>query len=61
MVTGCQKQKSHRCMDKRSKTRINKNADLVQPVKEFQELVQGDPELSRLAAAMFTEALAQKN
>lgn len=45
---------------KDQKTRIDKNAELVQPVKEFQELVQGDPELSRLAAAMFTEALAQK-
>lgn len=45
---------------KDQKTRIDKNAELVQPVKEFQELVQGDPELSRLATAMFTEALAQK-
>ncbi|MGL6148956.1 MAG: phosphatidylserine decarboxylase family protein, partial [Plesiomonas sp.] len=45
---------------KDQKNRIDKNAELVQPVKEFQELVQGDPELSRLAAAMFTEALAQK-
>ncbi|MGL5364792.1 MAG: phosphatidylserine decarboxylase family protein [Plesiomonas shigelloides] len=45
---------------KDQKTRIDKNAELVQPVKEFQELVQGDPELSRLAAAMLTEALAQK-
>ena len=42
------------------KTRIDKNKELVQPIKEFQQLVQDDPELSRLSTAMFTEALAQK-